>query len=193
MALVCGVGVNDADYNVRQRKDGKSYLCAAYSAWHGILHRAYSIKCHKRQPTYSDVTVCDEWKYFTAFRAWWLEHHIDGWQIDKDLLSDGKIYSPQSCLYVPSWLNKFTTFREKCRGDWPIGVHYHKRDEHFRAQCCNPISGKKEVIGYFDNPIDAHQAWKARKLEIAFELKEKMDSIDLRIYPRVLEIINNAK
>lgn len=42
---------------------------------------------HKKWPSYIGVTVCDEWRSFMKFREWWLENHVDGWQIDKDLLT----------------------------------------------------------------------------------------------------------
>ena len=55
------------------------------------------------------------------------------------------------------------------------------------------MSKNTEHLGYFDTPEAAHAAWLKRKLELALELKPKMDEIDLRIYPRVIEIINNSK
>ena len=51
----------------------------------------------------------------------------------------------------------------------------------------NPrINGKRGMC-------PAYQAWRNRKLKIAAELKSKMDDIDVRIYPRIIEIISNSK
>ena len=122
-----------------------------------------------------------------------MENQVDGWQVDKDLLSDAGIYSPETCIFVPQWLNLLTTDSGASRGKWPIGVSYHDGASRFRAQCRNPITRKGEHLGLFTTPEEAHLAWLKRKLELAIELKPKMDEIDLRIYPRVIEIINNSK
>ena len=191
--LVQGVGINDAQYCVAPGIDGKTVLCPAYRAWKDMLKRSYSQRCHAMQPTYSGVTVCDEWHSFMSFRRWWIENQIDGWQLDKDIMSDSREYSPETSIFVPRWLNVFTIDRGAARGNLPIGVIFHKGRGKFRAKCCNPMSKKQEHLGYFDTPEEAHAAWLARKLELALELKPKMDEIDQRIYPRVIEIINNAK
>lgn len=192
-SLVRGVGVNDSPYRIKPAIDGKQVSCPAYEAWRGMFKRAYSNKYHAKQPTYSGVTVCEDWHSFMSFRHWWLENQVDGWQIDKDLMSDSREYSPGTCIFVPTWLNTFTIDSGASRGVYPIGVSLLKRSGIFHAKCCNPISKKQEYLGYFNTPEEAHMAWLTRKLELALELKPSMDEIDLRIYPRVIEIINNAK
>ena len=188
-----GVGVNDAPYRTRPIIDGKQVTCQAYIAWSAMLKRVYSAKYHAKRPTYSGVKVCDGWHSFMSFREWWLENQTDGFDLDKDILSDAGIYSPETCIFVPAWLNSFTLDRGSLRGVYPIGVAFHKGTGRFQAGCRNPMSKKREQLGYFDTPEEAHLAWRTRKLELALELKPKMDEIDLRIYPRVIEIINNAK
>ncbi len=188
-----GVGVNDAPYCTNLRIDGVNVMCPAYIAWTRMLERAYSTKLHAKRTTYIGVSICDEWRNFRAFRTWWIENQVDGWQVDKDILSDTGVYSPETCLFVPAWLNTFTLDRGASRGEWPIGVYFHKDTGRFLAQCSNPIAKKRESLGYFHTPEAAHLAWRARKLELALELKPKMDEIDLRIYQQVVEIINNAK
>ena len=191
--LVQGVGVNDAPYCTRPIMGGKQVTCPAYRAWATMLKRSYSSKYHAKRPTYSGVTVCDEWQSFMSFRGWWIENQVDGWQVDKDILSDAGVYSPETCIFVPAWLNSFTLDRGSLRGVYPIGVAFHNGTGRFQAGCRNPMSKKREQLGYFTTPEEAHLAWRARKLELALELKPRMDEIDMRIYPRVVEIINNAK
>ena len=191
--LVEGVGVNDAPYCTKPRIDGKKVVCPAYSAWQSMLKRSYSNKFHEKNETYKGVSVCEEWRSLMSFRAWWIESQADGWQVDKDLLSDACVYSPETCLFVPAWLNTFTIDRGAVRGKYKIGVTFHKGAGKFRALCSNPITKKREHLGYFNTPEAAHLAWRARKLELALELKPRMDEIDPRIYQRVCEIISNAK
>ena len=191
--MVKGVGVNDAPYCITHLMDGKQVSCPAYIAWESMLKRAYSNKFHEKYKTYKSVSVCEEWHSFMSFRKWWIENKVDGWEVDKDILSDSGVYSPETCVFVPSWLNSFTIDCGAARGAYPIGVTLHNGTGRFRARCSNPVSKKLEHLGIFHTPEEANLAWRARKLELALELKPKMDEIDIRIYPRVIEIINNAK
>lgn len=189
--LVCGIGINDADYAVQSVVNGRRSVCPAYQTWYNMLRRAYSAKLHEKRPTYVGVKVAEEWNHFMSFRAWWLGHQVDGWALDKDLLTNSNTYSPDSCIFVPDWLNAFTIDSGASRGEWPIGVSWHKLRGRFQANCRHPF-GRPEHLGLFDCPERAHLAWRKRKLEIAAEIKPQMDEIDIRIYPRVVDTIRNA-
>ncbi len=170
---LCGVGVNDAKYCTKPRIEGRQAHDPAYVAWSSILKRVYDTRFHERQPTYSMSSVCADWHSFMKFREWWIANHTEGFAIDKDLLSDSKEYSTETCLFVPSWLNNFTIDNGADRGEFPIGVHLRMDNGLFMARCNNPISGAREFLGHFDTPENAHKAWRARKLEIALELSRR--------------------
>ena len=191
--LVYGVGSNDAGYCTQPCIDGKQVRCKAYQDWQRMIERCYSSRYLHANTTYIGVTVCDEWRSFSAFRNWWLDNYVDGWQLDKDILSDMRTYSPETCLYVPSWLNSFITDHGAASGEWPIGVCYDKRRGKYRASCSNKIEKKLEHLGYFDTAAEANRAWAIRKLQIALALKSQMDGIDMRIYPRIVDIIMSKK
>lgn len=170
--LVYGVGINDADYQVNKTARGAGW-CPAYSAWKSMLKRCYSHRFKSKNQTYTECCVCDEWLTFSGFKTWMETQDWEGKQLDKDLLVDGnKIYSPESCVFVSKMTNTFTTGRAACRGDFPIGVDFNKKSGMFRAQCRNPFSKKKECLGYFQCPEQAHQAWRRRKHELACQLAE---------------------
>lgn len=192
MKIVYGIGVNDADYAVKPKVNGKQVTCKAYNSWIGMLKRCYSAKYQHKCPTYVGVKVCEDWLSFMAFRKWWAENQVDGWELDKDLLTDDRIYSPETCIFVPSWINSFTNDHAAARGEWPIGVYYNNGVSKFLAQCSHPF-GAREYLGLFSTPDEAHAAWLARKMEIANELKHLMDDIDVRIFTRVIEIIGGEK
>ena len=188
-----GVGVNDARYATQPMVNGVKLMDPAYRAWANMLARSYDPKFHEKQPTYVGVTVCKEWHSFIAFRVWWLANYRDGFQCDKDLLAIGnREYSPWSCLYIPQWLNKFTTDRGVLHGDLPIGVSFCNQTGKYRSHCRNPITGKSHSLGYFTTPEAAHEAWLRYKLELSAQLKHEMDAIDLRIYPNVVTEIKSA-
>ena len=190
---VFGVGVNDASYVTTPTVDGVMLWDPAYRAWVNMLQRAYSEIYQDKQPTYIGVTVCRDWHSFSAFRSWWLENYREDWQLDKDLLAPGnRQYGPDSCTYIPSWLNTFTIDSGASRGEFPIGVSLHKPTGRYKSRCRNPITGKEHGLGRFTKPEEAYSAWLKCKLQLADQLKPEMDSIDKRIYPNVVTIIKAA-
>lgn len=191
-SLVYGIGVNDAKYCTRKALDGKQVSDPAYDSWASMLMRAYSKRFHSKRPSYVGVAVCDEWHSFMKFREWWLEHQVDGWHLDKDLVGNGMVYSPDACIFVPPWLNTFVIDSGASRGNWPIGVCFHSGVGRLRAQCRNPETKKKEHLGYFDSVDDASKAWKGRKIELVNIMKAETDKIDKRIHDGLLRIIKEA-
>lgn len=188
--LVQNVGVNDANYSVAVRIEKEHKICPVYSDWKSMLSRAYSYKRHKVQPTYENIIVCDEWLSFSNFRKWYIDNYKEGYHLDKDLLFFGnKKYSPETCVFVPQWLNSFTLGRDKSRGKYKIGVYWNKRAGKFQSACSNPKTKKRDCLGNFNDENQAHLAWVTRKLELALELKPEMDEIDSRIYYTVIRII----
>ena len=175
--LVCGVGINDADYVVGTREvvkcegvEGKRQqlrICPFYRRWADMLKRCYSRKYHESCPTYSDCYVCEEWLTFSNFKAWMEKQDWEDKHLDKDILLVGnKVYSPETCLFVDRKVNLFLVDSKKTRGCFMIGVCLEKASNKFMATC-NDGSGKKKYLGLFDTELEAHKAWLAFKLEQA--------------------------
>jgi len=57
--LVHGFGINDADYAVQPKVNGKQVSCHVYKTWQGMIRRCYSSEWHKRYPTYVGCYVCN--------------------------------------------------------------------------------------------------------------------------------------
>ena len=176
--LVCGVGVNDLDYRVHLREDlpkngGKRiqktvFLCKYYTAWRNMLKRCYSKKYLESKPSYIGTSVCSEWLSATAFKKWMEQQDWQGKSLDKDIIvPKSKLYSPDTCAFVLATTNKFVTASDASRGGYPVGVDLHKRTGKYRARCGNPFTGKKEHLGYFSTPEEAHEAWRKHKHELA--------------------------
>tara|TARA_R110000822_G_scaffold254332_3_gene380642 strand:+ start:6576 stop:7337 length:762 start_codon:yes stop_codon:yes gene_type:complete len=95
---VFGVGYNGIGEH-KNSVEGKA--TSAYSRWKDMLRRCYCKKTLNTQSAYSNVTVCDEWHDFQNFATWFYSNYIDGFDLDKDLLSgDLKIYSPETCCFL---------------------------------------------------------------------------------------------
>jgi hypothetical protein len=177
---ICGVGVNDADYevNVSEKIDGKwvkVFRCPYYEKWRNMVTRCYS----KQNTSYIDCTVCDDWLYFSNFKSWMEKQDWEGNCLDKDLLvKDNKTYSPTTCLFVPEEVNKFLqdAFSNK-RSGGVKGYYFDKRRSKFVAQCSDHTTGKLKHLGMFINEEDAHVAWKNFKYQQAILLAKNITDI----------------
>jgi len=179
--LLYGVGINDSEYKVYASEmiNGKRkviWRCPYYIAWGSMLLRCYSPAYHERWPSYIGCVVDKRWHKFSCFREWMIEQSWKGMELDKDILiPQNKIYSPESCAFVSAMTNNFLTGSDAARGEYPLGVCLRKREKKFMASCSNPFTKKIDNLGYFTCPNKAHEAWRARKHELAIELA-KMQS-----------------
>ena len=155
MRLVQGVGINDMP-------EHRTVDCPIHSAWRNMLRRCYDPKQQIKQPTYIGCTVAPEWHHFSAFHEWMTRQPWQGRQIDKDILFPGnKVYSPEACVFVTKPTNLLLCDSRAIRGEWPLGVAFHKRINLFIAQIKR--NGTRVGLGRFSNPMDAHAAWQREK------------------------------
>lgn len=174
--ILYGLALNDANYPLSRKVNGSTERCPFYCKWVGMLERCYSEPFKIKWPTYAGCTVCDEWLTFSKFKSWMEKQDWQGKQLDKDILVKGnKVYSPETCVFVSAEINYFVRDSSGSRGEYPIGVSWHKINKKFVAQCKNPITKKGEQIGFFDNVEDAHMAWRRAKHKHAMALASKCD------------------
>ena len=191
---IYGVAYNDSGHMTQVVLDGFKFTDPCYRQWAHMLQRVFCEKYKARQPTYEKASVCEEWLTFSNFMSWWESKKIMSHELDKDLIYYGnKIYSPETCVFVPRWLNQFTLLRGRGRGAHPVGVSFSTNAKKYEAYCNNPITRKKEHLGLFDSHELAHNAWLRKKIEWADILRPKMDEIDERIYFTAIRIISEAK
>lgn len=175
-SLVCGVGVNDADYPVYTTAtvDGKKkviWSCPFYSRWKDMLKRCYSAPVKLRHPTYTECEVIIKWHSFMAFRGWMVQKGWEGKYLDKDIIiPNNKIYSPETCVFVSEAVNDFILERRTVKSENPVGVYKDPRSGRFQAKCANPLTGKQEHVGCYESAEEAHQAWLDKKTELAYAL-----------------------
>lgn len=174
-----GVGINDC-IEVRRRS-------LVYKHWRAMLMRCYSERHHKSYPQYKDCTACDEWHYLSNFKKWFDENYIEGYQLDKDILIKGnKIYSPETCCFVPEEINKLLLKSDKTRGLYPIGVY--RKGSKFAARLS---AGRNHHIylGSFYTPEEAFLAYKKAKeqhIKVLAEKYFKEGKITERVYNALL-------
>ena len=163
-----------------------------YNEWFQMLQRCYDPYHLNKCPTYIDCFVCDEWHNFQNFAKWYEENYYEcnneKMNLDKDILCKGnKIYSPQTCVFVPQRINLLFVKRDNYRGNLPIGCDIHKASNTIRVRC-NIIENekiKRKCLGYFsiDKPFQAFTCYKNFKenyiKQVADEYK---DLIPMKLY-----------
>lgn len=176
--LVYGVGINDVEHPVNVN----GAILKSYSTWRSMIHRCYDSTFHDTQPTYIGCSVCEEWHRFSTFELWFEEHYVEGWHLDKDLLNpSNKIYSPDTCIFVPGRINNIIGDPGTNKGEYPVGVSYQKNSGKFRSRC-RDTTGNTVHLGVFDTPELAHDAYITAKLDTITKLKLELDEIDTRLY-----------
>jgi hypothetical protein len=140
-----------------------------YNTWKGMLERVYDEKYHDKEPTYKDVKLCEEWHNFQSFAKWFEKHYPkngDKYDLDKDLKSnENKIYSPNTCIFIPQSLNNFMANVYSNNTSGNVGVSWNKRTSKWEARI--HIDGKKKFLGLFANKAEASEVYqKARAREV---------------------------
>lgn len=140
-----------------------------YNVWRKMLERCYSLYAKNRR-TYKDCVVCDEWHNFQNFAKWFEENYIDGFELDKDIILKGnKIYSPETCCFVPQEINKILTLNNINRGKCLIGVS--KKGNKYVAQV--NINGTPKDLGHFLTEKQAFEVYKINKEKILKNIAKK--------------------
>ena len=164
-----GIDKNGNVPKMSEFKDGKWRHTWEHNKWQSMLERCFDNKLKDRYPTYKDITCCDRWLCFSYFledleilkqeHNWSEDIKLN---LDKDILHKGnKIYSLENCVLVPDWINKLFTKNNAVRGEYPIGVRYHKGAKKYEAQCS--INGKQTSLGLYSTIKEAFNAYKQAK------------------------------
>lgn len=173
--LVFGIGINDCEETVTKNRKH----IPSYKTWVDMLKRCYDKKNYLKQLTYINCVVCDEWLYFSKFKAWYDKHYVEGYALDKDILIKGnKTYSPTTCCFVPQEINGTFIKCNKRRGDLPIGVIYNKNKTKYVST--SRSNHKNNSLGVYETVEEAFRAYKVFKenhiKEIANKYKDKIES-----------------
>ena len=185
-ATVYGTGIT----GLEPIRDETGEILDSYNCWKNMLRRCYSAKCQEKNPTYIGCSVCEDWLFYSNFKKWYDNNYyeIDNKtpNLDKDILVKGnKIYSPDTCVFVPSFINSLFTKSQKIRGELPIGVCYHKAIKKYQASLSVFKNGKAttKYLGYFDTPDEAFKVYKQAKEEYIKEVADEYkDKIPAKLY-----------
>jgi len=175
--------------------EGKVSKNKYYTIWHSMIQRCYGSK--DKLKTYNNVKISKEWHNFTNF-ANDIEKLIGydniakypniKFELDKDILSDknNKIYSKETCCFIPHALNMFFVGKKSRNAKKYKGVYYNYKLKTFVAHAnFEKINYRKDG---FHNPLDAY-VWyyNAKKAMLQKYFKEDFSFVDSRIKNAMIE------
>ena len=183
---VYGIGIT----GLEPVRDENGEVLDSYICWKHMLMRCYSAKFQEKQPTYIGCSVCDEWLYYPNFKKWYDNNYYEinnkTSQLDKDILTKGnKVYSPYTCMFVPNFINTLFTKRQNGRGDFPVGVCYHKTNKKYQASLSVFKNGKAtaKYLGCFNTTDEAFEVYKQAKEKYIKEVADNYkDEIPTELY-----------
>ena len=169
---IFGVGyLGEGKYKTRE--NGKQ--TEEYRIWYNMLMRCYDPKIYEKYPTYKGCAVEEYLLNFQHMGEWIEENYyeVPGEKmcLDKDILHKGnKIYSRETCIFVPERINTLFVKCNKSRGKDPIGVSPRPSGNYLAY--CNNGYGKQIPLGTYSTKEEAFKVYKECKEKI---IKETID------------------
>ena len=147
-----------------------------YKIWYDMIKRCYNPKVHERRSTYKDCEVEDYLLNFQHMAEWINKNYYEVpgevMCLDKDILYKGnKVYSRETCIFVPQRINNLFVKRDNDRGKDPIGVD-QLPSGNYRAQCWDG-NGRYNYLGTYSIKEEAFKVYKQYKEKV---IKEVIDS-----------------
>lgn len=172
-------------YNLGYMGEGKYYgyknkiSTPQYNCWHGMFYRCLDKKFKEKCKTYDECQITEKWFNFQEFGQWYDEHYYkvenERMSLDKDILIKGnKLYSPETCIFVPQRINMLFVKSNAKRTNLPIGVSYDEKLDKYVSRYSKIHNMKRisKYIGIFDTPIQAFNAYKFEKEKYIKEVAE---------------------
>lgn len=155
-----------------------------YTQWSSMLTRCYYGKYHERFPTYVGCRADEQWHNYQEFAEWcnWQIGFKEGYVLDKDILVKGnKVYSPETCVFVPAEINSLFVCMNKKGKTSPAGISYQESYGKYIVSCA--IRGKNKNLGRYKCPEEAFAVYKNFKENLVKEKAEEYkDVLDVRAY-----------
>lgn len=162
-----------------------------YIKWSNMIRRCYDEAELLKYPSYVNCSVDERWFCFKNFYDWgvtkYKPEYMKGWCLDKDILVKGnKIYSPETCCFVPVEINNLFLKSNSIRGELPIGVS--KEGERFKAYI--KIKGKRKTLARTKTVEEAFNIYKKAKESYVKSVINKWKEL---VDPQVYEAVYNYK
>lgn len=153
-----------------------------YNIWKHMMERSYDPKYHERFPTYKNVTTCKEWHNYQNFSKWFDENYIKDFHLDKDLLQEeieNKIYSPETCIFIPDFLNYFIKSIFSTNTSGYTGVTYDKPSGKWMVTIYDYIRKVNVNKGRYKNIEDAIEVYRVERSKNAELVKKRVRELNI--------------
>lgn len=161
-----------------------------YNKWISIIKRCY-VESNNRYKNYGalGVTICDEFKNYQNFCNWieynlnlYLNVELKDLEIDKDIIAninhlESKIYSPETCLLIPSEINGFLSGDKLGTGVY-ISPNKEKLYIDFKYQ-------DERIVKYF-NKVSVENFILAKEKYAKLKYKQWLDLLDKYNLPKFI-------
>lgn len=117
--------------------------------------------------------------------------------LDKDIIGGSKkLYSPDTCAFIPLVLNNCLLEGATKDNNLPMGVKYKKKHKDMNNELKKPYYSTTSTynviryLGYYETPGEAHKAWQIKKRDYLKELigqfkndvsSDVIDALQMRI------------
>lgn len=127
----------------------------AFKRWSDMFLRCYDpyYLNNDKYIAYRDVVVCEEWHNYQVFAEWYYENYVEGFELDKDFLFVGnRVYSPQTCIFLPKRINIFIANKMRKRenssgGHAGISIRKLKNGITYVIKCNNFDTSEEIYLG----------------------------------------------
>lgn len=159
----------------------------SYQVWRDMLRRCYDSKSNYYK-NYGEkgVIVCEEWKNYQTYAKWYDENSTSGWVVDKDLIDyREKIYSPNTCSFVPICINSlftggFSSIVYLKQGKWVVQLQ--------KGEKCSNGKKKQSYFGVYTCKEEALEIYFTEKMAHITEVVEPFKD---ELLPVVVENLLN--
>lgn len=153
--LLYGTGIDD--FTGSSSAEDWSYI-----TWKNMLDRCYNENSTRSRATYIDCSVAPCWHRYSDFKVWFDQNCITGYQLDKDILIPGnRVYSPNTCCFVPPNINQAVRWRRNLRQSGYPGVSIFGTG--FNAEIMH--KGTTRIGEWRTSALEAHCDWQRLKAE----------------------------
>lgn len=166
--------LGEGKYKVRE--NGKN--SDEFIIWRNMLQRCYDPEYQEKHPSYKGCRVEEYLLNFQYMGEWIKDNYYEvpgeRMHLDKDILCKGnKVYSRETCIFVPQRINLLFIKNDNDRGDCPIGVTPTLSGD-YQVHCSDEY-GKYIYLGTYPNKEEAFQIYKEYKEKV---IKKVIDSYE---------------